>query len=55
MINITPVDCKQILYQLAIGKLLYVAITSHPDIALTIMYLCWFTNAYNNLMELHLP
>jgi hypothetical protein len=46
-IDSTPVDCKQILYRSAIGKLLYVAIASQPNIVFAVTYLCQFANAYN--------
>ncbi len=47
-INKTPKDCYTIPYQQAIGKLLYIAIASRPNIAFSVAHLSHFINAYNH-------
>lgn len=39
-IDCTPDDCKDLPYRSAIGKLLYITLTTQPDIAFTVTYLC---------------
>jgi hypothetical protein len=50
-IDATPDNCKKLPYRSAIGKLLYVAIASRPDIAFAVTYLCKFANAYGGARE----
>ncbi len=42
-------DYHTILYHQAIGKLLYIAIASHLDIAFTVAHLSHFTNIYDHM------
>ena len=46
-IDVTPDDCKSLPYRSAIGKLLYIALASRPDIAFAVTYLCRFSNAFD--------
>ncbi len=47
-IDKTPRDCHTILYQQAIGKLLYIAIASHPNIMFAMAHLSHFINVYDH-------
>ncbi len=47
-IEATPTDCLSIPYRKAVGKLLYIAIASRPDIAFSVGYLSQFVTAYNH-------
>ncbi len=42
-------DCYTILYCQTIGKLLYIAIISHLDIAFAVAHLSHFTNTYDHI------
>ncbi len=46
-IDNTPLDCFNLLYCQAIGKLLYLALGTRPDIAYVVSYLSCFVTAYN--------
>jgi hypothetical protein len=39
-IDCTLDDCKDLPYRSAVGKLLYITLTTQPDITFTITYLC---------------